>query len=211
MSTVQIRSVENLMVFMALVGDNPILWDTVDTATLKAIVPVAIQGPTRDGRTDIKGADFIADLQRQTNKAFQRYGDTTLGGRGNYLRVEVKEGSDWLNVDYGPALKEAVKKMTPKQIIGTVCFAAILGAGVYCYGSFQDTEVARIKAEVERVRMEHREVLLRDNNEHHERLMAQLLKSNAEIVAEAVQLAKNVAVQEANEGRDASKPIRKYV
>ena len=211
MAHIEIRSVEDLLVFMAIAGNNQQLWEAVDTATLKAIVPIAIKGPTRDGRLDIYGATFVADLQRQTYQAFRRYGGTTAGGRANQLRVEVKDGSDWLNIDFSPAIKEAVKKMTPTQIVGTICFGAVLAAGVYCYGDFKAAEVERIKAEVEMFRMEHQERMIRENNEHHARLMEQLQKSNADLVTEAIGLAKMVAAQEARFGNDTSKPIRKFV
>ncbi|WP_319781258.1 hypothetical protein [Maridesulfovibrio sp.] len=119
--------------------------------------------------------------------------------------------SDWLDVDFTAVIKEGIKKMSPGQIVGTLCVCAILGTGAYCYGRHEDTQVERIRAQVTQYQLEHQETMLREGNAHNERLVAQLAKSNQEILAEAMNLARDVAEAEALSGNDTYKPVRKYV
>lgn len=210
MTQIAIHSAEDLFIFMAFAGEDRRLWDAVDLERLKVVIPVSVAGPTRDGRIDSFGARFVSDLQKQVHQAFKLAGATT-GGRKNQLRVAVKDGCDWKDIDLTAVTKEAIKKLSGKQIVTTICIIGALATGAICYGHFKDENIERIRADVDRYRIE---VAARDQQyqrEHEERLIGQLSKTNQEILQEAMALARDVASKEVAEGRDPHKPVRRFV
>jgi hypothetical protein len=220
MGNVIIQSMDDLFGFMALTLTGEASWDDVDLDRLHVTIPIRVYGPTRDGRIDPPGARLIQDLQRHAAKAFRDIGDTTTGGRSTELRVSVQENCDFWNIDATKLVKEAISRMSGKQITATLCIFLFLGSGYFAFSKYQDTQLEMLKINIaasERVQIAtHEEHILdtisdmQQRSQDHEKMIVEKLavsQESIEIICNyAIQLLENAKV----DGEDSQLPIRRF-
>jgi hypothetical protein len=197
---ISIRSVEDLIAFMALVGDDERFWPHINLDDFSLIMSVAAGGEYRDGRIGPAGATFILDLQRSTALAFKRYGRCRMD---SWLRVRVADGSDDKQIDFTEIGKEGIKKMTPAQI--TACFLLAIGlfGGYHIYGQVRDADLAAMKLQLE--------ATMRQRADLHDENMIQRMSEYNTALGRLWGNANSLRDGEAAAGRDAQKPIRKFI
>lgn len=127
---VVISSLDELLIHSGKVLVGEATWQNVDVLPNSIIVPVIAQGHHLDKRVDVRSANLIQKVQKRADVLYAKY-NSEGAERAPLIKVESKQGSNWLDFDLTVVIKQVLTTLPPGDIsmIITLLIAGGFGIG----------------------------------------------------------------------------------
>lgn len=127
---VTISSLDELLIHSGKVIAGEATWQNVDILPNSIIVPVVAQGHHLDKRVDVRSANLIQKIQKRADNLYAKY-NSEGAERAPLIKVESKQGSNWLDFDLTVVIKQVLTTLPPGEIsvLITLLIAGGFGLG----------------------------------------------------------------------------------